>query len=85
MSGVGLEAYWFSSYVWDFVSYLVPMSLAIILFKLADVDALLDNGADGALVLLFLLFGLSMVRSGRRLSVSASKEYEVIDPCLRFK
>jgi len=57
----GLEAYWFSSYVWDFVSYLVPMSLAIILFKLADVNTLLNNGADGALVVLFLLFGLSMV------------------------
>ena len=38
------------------------MSLAIILFELADVNTLLDNGAAGALVLLFLLFGLSMVR-----------------------
>lgn len=62
MSGVGLEAYWLSSYLWDFVSYLIPMSLAIILFKLAGVSSLLDNGAAGALVLLFLLFGLSMVR-----------------------
>ena len=62
MSGVGLEAYWFSSYLWDFLSYLVPMSLAIILFELAEVNTLLDNGAAGALVLLFLLFGLSMVR-----------------------
>ena len=62
VSGVGLEAYWFSSYVWDFLSYLLPVSLAIILFELAEVNTLLDNGAAGALVLLFLLFGLSMVR-----------------------
>ena len=48
--------------MWDFVSYLVPMSLAIILFKLADLAPLFDNGAAGALVLLFLLFGMSMVR-----------------------
>lgn len=62
VSGVSLEAYWFSSYVWDFVSYLIPMSFAIILFKIADVSTLFDNGAVKALVLLFLLFGLSMVR-----------------------
>ncbi|CAN0348380.1 unnamed protein product [Pylaiella littoralis] len=61
VSGVSLEAYWFSSYVWDFVSYLIPMSFAIILFKAAGVSTLFDNGAVKALVLLFLLFGLSMV------------------------
>ncbi len=43
------------------------MSLAIILFKLADLGPLFDNGADGALVLLFLFFGLSMVGANVRL------------------
>lgn len=61
VSGVGLEAFWLSSFVWDFVSYLIPMSFAIILFKLAGLSPLLDNGAVYALILLFLLFGLSMV------------------------
>lgn len=62
MSGVSLDAYWFSSYVWDFVSYLIPMTFAIVLFKIAGVSSLFDNGAVKALVLLFLLFGLSMVK-----------------------
>lgn len=60
---MSLEAYWFSSYVWDFVSYLIPMTFAIVLFKIAGVSSLFDNGAVKALVLLFLLFGLSMVKT----------------------
>ncbi|CAM9259808.1 unnamed protein product [Ectocarpus sp. 4 AP-2014] len=61
VSGVGLEAYWFSSFLWDFGSFLVPMTFAIVLFKGLGVDSLFDNGADAAFVLLFILFGLSMV------------------------
>ncbi|CAM9598046.1 unnamed protein product, partial [Hapterophycus canaliculatus] len=60
VSGVGIEAYWVSTYVWDFVSYLVPATSALVLFKAVGVNAFFDNGADAAMVLLFLLFGLSM-------------------------
>ncbi|CAN0579705.1 unnamed protein product, partial [Ectocarpus sp. 12 AP-2014] len=37
------------------------MTFAIVLFKGLGVDSLFANGADAAFVLLFMLFGLSMV------------------------
>lgn len=83
VSGAGLEAYWLSSFAWDFVSYLVPMSLAIILFKAVGLASLFDNGAVNALILLFLLFGLSMVRQRRRylgMHCYVCDVYEAIHP-----
>lgn len=82
MSGVGIEAYWVSTFVWDFVSYLVPMSSALILYKAVGVNSFFDNGADAAMVLLFLLFGLSMVRECALAEVCSSTypEFALVDP-----
>lgn len=61
VSGVGLNAYWISSLLWDFVSALLPAGLTIMILFLANVSALIENVAMGALVTLFVFYGLSMV------------------------
>lgn len=61
VSGVGLEAYWLSSYIWDFVSLIPPVAFTLIVLAAADVEALISGEAAAATILLLLLFGLSMV------------------------
>ncbi len=61
VSGVGLEAYWLSSYLWDFVSLVPPMAFTLIVLATADVTALISGEAGVATFLLFLLYGVSMV------------------------
>ncbi|CAN0390082.1 unnamed protein product, partial [Hapterophycus canaliculatus] len=60
VSGVGLEAYWLSSYAWDFVSLVPPVAFTLIVLAAADVTALMSGEAGVATFLLFLLYGLSM-------------------------
>lgn len=62
VSGVSLNAYWTSSFLWDFVSLLLPVGITLIILAAADVEALIKGEAGGATVLLFVLYGLSMVR-----------------------
>lgn len=63
MSGVGLNAYWLSSFLWDFVSIIPTVGFTLIVLAAADVSALISGEAGVATFLLFLLFGLSMVRA----------------------
>lgn len=58
---MGVEAYWLSSFLWDVVSLIPPMSFTLIIMAAADVKALIDGEAGAATCLLFLLFGVSMV------------------------
>ncbi|CAM9216529.1 unnamed protein product, partial [Ectocarpus fasciculatus] len=60
VSGVGLEAYWLSSYLWDFVSLIPPMAFTLIILAAADVDTLISGEAGATTFLLFLLYGTSM-------------------------
>lgn len=60
---MGIEAYWLSSYLWDFVSLIPPVGFTLIVLAAADVKALINGEAGGAIVLLFVLYGLSMVRA----------------------
>lgn len=59
---MSLNAYWVSSYVWDFVSLMIPVGFTLFVLAAADVKALMSGTAAGATVLLFLLYSLSMVR-----------------------
>lgn len=61
MSGVGLEAYWISSYLWDFVSYIPPASFILAVLAGADMTALISGEAGVATCLVLLAYGLSMV------------------------
>lgn len=61
VSGVGLEAYWLSSFLWDYVSLMPPVAFTLIVLAAADVTALISGENGVATFLLFLLFGFSMV------------------------
>ena len=60
ISGVSMVAYWASTYLWDFVNYLPPCIMSIVLIVAFDVRDLIDDGALGAVVALFVLYGLSV-------------------------
>ena len=61
VSGVGLEAYWLSSYLWDSVSLIMPVAFTLVVLAAADVEALISGEAVGATILLFLMYSISMV------------------------
>ena len=60
ISGVSMVAYWASTYLWDFVNYLPPCIMSIVLIVAFDVRDLIDDGALGAVIALFVLYGLSV-------------------------
>ncbi|CAN0323074.1 unnamed protein product, partial [Laminaria digitata] len=60
VSGVGLEAYWISSYLWDVVSLVPAVAFTMIVLAAADVKSLIDGEAGAATGLLFMLYALSM-------------------------
>ncbi len=60
ISGVSMIAYWASTYLWDFINYLPPCIMSIVLIVAFDVRDLIDDGALGAVVALFVLYGLSV-------------------------
>ena len=62
VSGVGLNAFWISSYLWDLTSLIPAVAFTVIVLAVADVDALMDGEAASATVLLFILYAFSMVR-----------------------
>ena len=61
VSGVGLNAFWISSYLWDVMSLIPSAAFTLIALAAADVDEFMDGEAAEATVLLFVLFGFSMV------------------------
>lgn len=61
VSGVGLNAFWVSSYVWDVTSLIPSAAFTIMVLVLANVGDLIHGEAAGATILLFVLFGFSTV------------------------
>ncbi|CAM9287239.1 unnamed protein product [Heterosigma akashiwo] len=62
VSGVSLNAYWLSSYAWDFCQYLLgPFLLTEILLAAFDIEALVNGDGGGAACLALLLNGLAIV------------------------
>ncbi|CAM9541397.1 unnamed protein product [Ascophyllum nodosum] len=60
VSGVGLNAFWISSYVWDMTSLIPAVAFTLIVLAAAGVDALMDGEAASATALLFILYAFSM-------------------------
>lgn len=58
---MSLDAYWISSFLWDFISFTIPVGFTLIVLAASDVESLIKGKAAGATILLFLMFGLSMV------------------------
>lgn len=69
VSGVGLNAFWISSYLWDVTSLIPAVAFTLIVLAAADVEALMDGEAASATVLLFVMFGFSSVRCTRFLYI----------------
>lgn len=59
ISGVSIYAYWISTYLWDYVSYLPTAGLIIIVMYIYDVKAYVSGSAASAFAVLFLLYGSS--------------------------
>lgn len=63
LSGVSILSYWASTYVWDFVSFLVPTSIAIVLFYIFGLDQFVGTGGFCPTVTIFLEYGLAVASS----------------------
>ncbi|CAI9099895.1 OLC1v1036780C1 [Oldenlandia corymbosa var. corymbosa] len=63
ISGVSILSYWVSTYLWDFISFLFPSSIAIVLFSIFGLDQFI--GRDSFLPTTFLLleYGLAVASS----------------------
>nr|GEW36328.1 ABC transporter A family member 1 isoform X1 [Tanacetum cinerariifolium] len=44
ISGVSILSYWISTYIWDFISYLVPSSFAMLLFYIFGLEQFIGSG-----------------------------------------
>ncbi|KAI4386530.1 hypothetical protein MLD38_004457 [Melastoma candidum] len=63
ISGVSILSYWTSIYVWDFVSFLFPSSVALILFYIFGLEQFIGPDSLLPTVLMFMEYGLSVASS----------------------
>merc|ERR1719183_260611 len=59
VSGVSNFAYWTSTWLWDFTSFMLPMVLTLLMLQLFDVEAMIGE-AFTAVTLLLLCYGASV-------------------------
>ncbi|KAL0844738.1 hypothetical protein Bca101_017984 [Brassica carinata] len=63
ISGVSVLSYWLSTFVWDFVSFLLPSTFAIILFYAFGLEQFIGIGRFLPTVLMLLEYGLAIASS----------------------
>ncbi|XP_048497581.1 ABC transporter A family member 1 isoform X3 [Beta vulgaris subsp. vulgaris] len=63
LSGVSILSYWVSTYVWDFVSFLLPSSFAVVLFYIFGLDQFVGTRGLCPTVIIFLEYGLAVASS----------------------
>lgn len=63
ISGVSILSYWISTYVWDFISFLFPTLLAVILFFIFDLTQFIGNGCLVPTIVMFLEYGSAIAAS----------------------
>ena len=61
VSGLNIGSYWFGNYFFDFVLYGLVAAISVGFCLYLDIKSFLDDGALSALILLFILFGLSNI------------------------
>ncbi|XP_031559324.1 ATP-binding cassette sub-family A member 3-like isoform X2 [Actinia tenebrosa] len=59
VSGVDSFCYWFGTYTWDYLNYLIPATLFLIIFAAFQVESFKDE--MGSVFLLLLLFGIAVL------------------------
>ena len=60
ISGASIVSFWLSSYAFDLLTYMIPLTLSILSIIWVDLDQLVDNGALWACFVLLLGYGLSV-------------------------
>ncbi|CDP14120.1 unnamed protein product [Coffea canephora] len=63
ISGVSILAYWASTYMWDFISFLFPSSIAIILFSAFGLEQFIGKESLFPTIMLLLEYGLAVASS----------------------
>ncbi|KAL5539471.1 hypothetical protein UlMin_042959, partial [Ulmus minor] len=63
ISGVSVLSYWASTYIWDFLSFLFPFSIAIVLFNIFGLDQFIGTGRLLPTIIMFLEYGLAVASS----------------------
>ncbi len=61
VSGVKWSTFWFATFTWDLVNYLLPCVLLIVVFAAFGVDAYVDDGRFADIFLLLLLYGWAIL------------------------
>ncbi|CBZ23971.1 putative ABC transporter [Leishmania mexicana MHOM/GT/2001/U1103] len=69
LSGANVVAYWLSSFVFDFATYLLTQILAFIIFLIFNRTEFIGKDNAGAAVVLFFFFGLTSIPFSYFLSV----------------
>ncbi|ESO85211.1 hypothetical protein LOTGIDRAFT_221435 [Lottia gigantea] len=64
VSGVGTLVYWFSNFAWDFINYLLPCLLILIVFAAFGTEAYISDSNLGYVFLSFLVYGLCILPYG---------------------
>ncbi|VDD78612.1 unnamed protein product [Mesocestoides corti] len=60
LSGHSRLVYWSMSYVWDFISFLIPVAFIVIIFVIFDEQAYIGKGQIGAFIVLLVVYGLAI-------------------------
>lgn len=61
VSGVGPVSFWASTFIWDFINYLIPVFVIMALFAAFQTEAYVSEGRLGIVFLVFLLYGWSVL------------------------
>ncbi|KAK8955097.1 ABC transporter A family member 1 [Platanthera zijinensis] len=63
ISGVSIFAYWISTYLWDFFSFLLPSSFAVFLFFIFGLNQFVGYGCLVPTIVIFLEYGAAVASS----------------------
>ncbi|KAJ6363443.1 hypothetical protein OIU78_003587 [Salix suchowensis] len=63
ISGVSVLSYWVSTYIWDFISFLIPSSFALVLFYIFGLDQFIGKNCFLPTLLMLLEYGLAIASS----------------------
>ncbi|RUS82911.1 hypothetical protein EGW08_009334 [Elysia chlorotica] len=61
VSGVGPVTYWLPTFMWDFINYIIPSLLLIIVFAASSVSAYVDEGRFALVILTLVLYGWAVL------------------------
>ncbi|XP_059179614.1 phospholipid-transporting ATPase ABCA3-like [Physella acuta] len=61
VSGVGPLSYWIPTFIWDFINYIIPSLLLLIVFLAYQQSAYLDDGRWGIVILVLVIYGWAVL------------------------